>query len=84
MLSAAVRARPNLAIATRATAICASCFDTAGGSGSGAGDGAVGPKPRARGVQYTQAGVGKVAVATREVGVAAGHRSSLCCWRPAG
>ena len=68
MLSATVRARPNLVIATRATAMRV-LFD---------GEGLPGARPRAVGVEYTQAGTGGlVAHATREVIIAAGHRSSL-------
>jgi choline dehydrogenase len=70
LLPPSVRARPNLVVRTRSTAMRV-LFDTEGGGAGAAG------KPRARGVEYTQAGVGKVAAARREVVVAAGHRSSL-------
>ena len=65
LLSPAVRARTNLVVATRAT-VMRVLFDVEGGG-----------TPRARGVEYAQAGAGRVAHATREVILAAGHRSSL-------
>lgn len=66
LLTPAVRARPNLVIATRATAMRV-LFDAE----------VEGAKPVVRGVEYTQSGAGKVAYARREVIVCAGHRSSL-------